>query len=77
MKNELKPGDTYSLLLDFNLVLSSIATLLKIIVKKKQEQAQTKDLAIFLQLFNSLSNVQSVFPRNFQRQYSQSSRNRL
>jgi hypothetical protein len=41
MKNELKLDDAYSLLLDFNLVLSSIATSLEVIVKNEQEQAQT------------------------------------
>jgi hypothetical protein len=75
IENELNPGDTHNLLLDFNLVLSSIATSLEVIVKNEQEQIQTKDLAIFLQLFNSLSDVQNIFSKNFQRQYP--SRNRL
>ncbi len=75
MENELNPGDTYSILLDFNLVLSSIATSLEVIVKNEEKQAQTEDLVIFRELYQSLSNVQSVFSRNFQRQYP--SRNQL
>ena len=71
MENELHPGDTYSLLLDFRLVLSSISTSLKIIVETEK---QSEDLAILKPLFRSLSNVHNIFSRNFQRQYPQRTR---
>jgi hypothetical protein len=74
LENELNSGDTYNLLLDFNLVLSSITTSLEVIVKN-EEQIHSKDLVIFQQLYGSLSDVHNVFSRNFQRQYP--SRNRL
>jgi hypothetical protein len=74
-ENELNPGDTYSLLLDFQLVLSSITTSLEVIVENERKQDQTKDLPIFEQLYQSLSSVQGVFSGNFRRQYP--SRNRL
>ena len=74
-ENELNAGDTYNLLLDFKLVLSSIGTSLEVIVDNEQKQDHSNDAKIFLQLFNSLSNVQKGFSRNFERQYP--SRNRL
>ena len=74
-ENELSTGDTYGLLLDFRLVLSSVATSLKIIVKDEEKKGQSEDLAIFAHLFQSFSGVESAFNRHFQRQYP--SRNQL
>jgi hypothetical protein len=74
-ENGLNSGETYNLLLDFNLVLSSITTSLEVIIKNEPKQTQTEDLVIFQQLYQSLSSVRSVFSRNFHKQYP--SRNRL
>ncbi len=71
----LSPGDTYGILLDFNLVLSSITTSVEVIVENERKQMKTNDLAIFEQLYQALSSVQSVFARNFYGQYP--SRNQL
>jgi hypothetical protein len=74
-ENEISPGDTYGILLDFNLILSSITTSVEVIVKNEQKQIKTKDLAIFERLYQALSSVQNVFSSNFYRQYP--SRNQL
>ncbi|CAF1524100.1 unnamed protein product, partial [Rotaria sp. Silwood1] len=74
-ENGLSPGDTYSLLLDLHLVLSSVKTSLEVIINNEQKQTTNNDLAIFEQLYKTLSNVQNIFSRNFQRQYP--SRNQM
>ncbi|CAF3575251.1 unnamed protein product, partial [Rotaria sp. Silwood2] len=74
-ENGLSPGDTYSLLLDLYLVLSSVKTSVEVIIKNEEKQTTTDDLAIFIPLYKSLSNIQSIFARNFQRQYP--SRNQM
>jgi hypothetical protein len=74
IENELNSGDTYNLLSDFNLVISSITTSLEVIVKN-EEQKHSKDLVIFQQLYGSLLGVHNIFSKNFQREYP--SRNRL
>ncbi len=66
-ENGLNPGDTYNLLLDFNLLLSSITTSLEVIVQT--EPRQTKDSQFFSRLFQSLSSVTKTFSNNFLRQY--------
>ncbi|CAF3940325.1 unnamed protein product [Rotaria sp. Silwood1] len=74
-ENGLSPGDTYSLLLDLHLVLSSVKTSLEVIINNEQKQTTNNDLAIFEPLYKTLSNVQNIFSRNFQRQYP--SRNQM
>ena len=68
-ENELKPGDTYQLLLDLHLVLASVKTSVEAIVKSDDEQTNKADLAFFSPLFRSVSSVQEKFAENFQRQY--------
>ncbi|CAF0901849.1 unnamed protein product [Rotaria sordida] len=74
-ENGLSPGDTYSLLLDLHLVLSSVKTSLEVIMKNEQKQTTNNDLVIFESLYKTLSNVQYIFSSNFQRQYP--SRNQM
>lgn len=68
-ENGISPGDTYGLLLDFRLILSSVATSLNIIVNDEAKQDSSTDFFIFSQLFQSFSGVESAFARHFQRQY--------
>ncbi|CAM4769547.1 unnamed protein product [Rotaria magnacalcarata] len=68
-ENELSPGDTYNLLLDIHLVLSSVKTSLEVIIKNESKQTSSNDLEIFRPLYNSLSNVQNIYANNFHRQY--------
>ncbi|CAF5088349.1 unnamed protein product, partial [Rotaria sp. Silwood1] len=74
-ENGLSPGDTYCLLLDLHLVLSSVKTSLEVIINNEQKQTTNNDLAIFEQLYKTLSNVQNIFSSNFQIQYP--SRNQM
>ncbi|CAF1105788.1 unnamed protein product [Rotaria sp. Silwood1] len=74
-ENGLSPRDTYSLLLDLHLILSSVKTSLEVIINNEQKQTTNNDLAIFEPLYKTLSNVQNIFSRNFQRQYP--SRNQM
>jgi hypothetical protein len=75
IENGLNPGDTYSLLLDLHLVLSSIKTSLEVIIKNDEKQTNTNDLFIFRPLYDSVIKIQSIFSRKFMRQYP--ARNRL
>ncbi len=75
IENGLNPGDTYSLLLDLHLVLSSVKTSLEVLIENERNQTITHDLPIFLPLYRSVFNVQNIFSRNFSRQYP--ARNRL
>ncbi|CAF3004487.1 unnamed protein product [Rotaria sp. Silwood2] len=68
-ENGLSPGDTYSLLLDLHLVLSSVKTSLEVIIRNEEKQTTSKDLEVFIPLYKTLSNVQNIFSRNFQGQY--------
>jgi len=74
MENGLNSGDTYNLLLDLHLVLSSVKTSLEVIIENERKQTESNDLAILLPLHQLLSNLQKIYSRNFQRQYP--SRNR-
>lgn len=75
IENRLEPGDIYNLLLDFNLVLSSITTSLEVIIENDKTQSQTKDSSIIRELYTSISSVKDTFSRNFRIQYP--SRNQL
>ncbi|CAF1437672.1 unnamed protein product [Rotaria sp. Silwood1] len=68
-ENGLSPGDTYSLLRDLHLILSSVKTSLEVIINNEQKQTTNNDLVIFEPLYRTLSNVQNIFSRKFQRQY--------
>jgi hypothetical protein len=68
-ENGLSAGDTYQLLLDLHLILSSVKTSLEIIVNHEQEQNTANDLQMFLPLYDSMANVQSIFAKNFVRAY--------
>ena len=68
-ENLISPGDTYGLLLDFRLVLSSVATSLKIIANDEEKRGSFEGFLIFSQLCQSFSGVENVFTRRFQRQY--------
>ncbi|CAF1084617.1 unnamed protein product [Adineta steineri] len=75
LENELNPGDIYNYLLDFNLVLSSIKTSLEVIIENERKQTTSDDLDFSVPLYQSISNLQSIFSSNFNRQYPD--RNRL
>ena len=68
-ENKISPGDTYSLLLDLHLVLSSVKTSLEVIIRNDEHDANNQDLKIFHPLYQSLSEVQNTFSNNFHRQY--------
>ena len=73
-ENGLSTGDTYSLLLDLHLILSSVKTSLEIIVKNEEQTSAPNDLALFTPLSRSISKVQDAFARNFIRQYPRQQR---
>ena len=68
-ENKISPGETYSLLLDLHLVLSSVKTSLEVIIENEKHDANNRDMEIFLPLYRSLSTVQDTFSKNFYRRY--------
>ncbi|CAF1334533.1 unnamed protein product [Rotaria sordida] len=66
-ENGLSRAETYDLLFNLHLVLSSVKTSLEVIIEIENQQTTINDLAIFLPLYKSLSNLQSIFARNFKR----------
>ncbi|CAF4986171.1 unnamed protein product [Rotaria sp. Silwood1] len=74
-ENGLSRADTYDLLFNLHLVLSSVKTSLEVIIENENQQTTINDLAIFLPLYKSLSNIQNIFARNFKKQYP--SRNQI
>jgi hypothetical protein len=73
-ENGLSTGDTYALLLDLHLILSSVKTSLEVIVKNEEQTSAPNDLALFTPLCRSITKVQDAFARNFIRQYPRQQR---
>ena len=73
-ENGLSTGDTYTLLLDLHLILSSVKTSLEIIVKNEEQKSTPNDLAIFTPLYQSIAKVQEAFAKKFIRQYPRQQR---
>jgi hypothetical protein len=73
-ENGMNTGDTYSLLLDLHLILSSVKTSLEVIVKNEEQTSAPNDLALFTPLPRFIAKVQDAFARNFIRQYPRQQR---
>ena len=74
-ENGLSTGDTYTLLLDLHLILSSVKTLLEVIVKNGEQTSASNDLALFTPLWKSIAiKVQNAVAKNFIRQYPRQQR---
>jgi hypothetical protein len=69
MENELNPGNTHDLLLDFRFVLASIATSLEVIVKTKENEITTDYQEFFLPLYKKISRIEKTFSDKFYREY--------
>ncbi len=73
--NELSPGDTYGILLDFHFVLSSITTSIEVFVENDEKEASSDYKEFFLPLYKSISTVKNSFSQKFYKQYR--GRNRI
>ncbi|UJR11193.1 hypothetical protein I4U23_015374 [Adineta vaga] len=74
-ENGLNSGDTYNLLLDFQLVLSSIKTSLEVILQHESKQVDNKDFEMLSPLYKSLGNVHRQYMTKFHREFPD--RNRI
>ncbi|CAF0753138.1 unnamed protein product [Rotaria sordida] len=69
LENQINPGETNNLLLDFLMMLSSIKTSLEIIIRNENEQATTNDIQFFQPLFEKISNIKEIFAEKFYKAY--------
>ncbi|CAF0782411.1 unnamed protein product [Didymodactylos carnosus] len=68
-ENQLLRGETYSLLSDFLLVLSSVKKSLEIIVAHEEKLPKPNDMKFFLSLAKKMSGVQQIFSSKHNKQY--------
>lgn len=74
-ENGIGSGETYDLLLNFHLALSSINTSLKVIIDDQDTQTVQNDYNFFSSLYKSISSVQEKFSKKFYTEYP--GRNRM
>ncbi|CAF0733868.1 unnamed protein product [Adineta steineri] len=69
MENGLNSGDTYNLLLDFHLMLSSIKTSLQVILDHELKHNESKDRNMLSPLYKLIASLHMNFAKKFRRQY--------